>query len=108
MSPVLVVGSHDWNTPNAAGELACGGPQQEAILRATSRLAGSDAAHAEGGALAAGGGAILIVVKGTSHHSFNDIPPLFEPRVKWLLKLVRSGPGDSTKQGPPNLVVRES
>ena len=33
-SPLLIMGSHTWNTPNERGELKCGGPRQEQILEA--------------------------------------------------------------------------
>ena len=33
-SPLLIMGSHSWNTPNEKGELKCGGPRQEQILEA--------------------------------------------------------------------------
>lgn len=33
-APVLILGSHDWNVPNAFGELLCGAERQAAILNA--------------------------------------------------------------------------
>ena len=33
-SPILIMGSHKWNTPNARGQLACGGERQARLLQA--------------------------------------------------------------------------
>ncbi len=61
-SPLLVLGSHEWNgEPNAKGELPCGLVQRDQAMAA--------AAH--------GGGALLLVPKGSTHHSFDDILHLF-------------------------------
>ncbi|PNH11287.1 Platelet-activating factor acetylhydrolase [Tetrabaena socialis] len=57
-APLLVIGSDDWNTPNAEGKLKCGGVNQERVLAA-----------AAGG----GGGAVLVVPSGSTHGSFDDV-----------------------------------
>ncbi len=47
-APMLVLGSHDWNIPNDAGELKCGGALQRSIMRAASRrdlVPEAEAAH---------------------------------------------------------------
>ena len=36
-----------------------------------------------------GGGAVLLVIKGTAHHTFTDVVPYFHARFGWLTKLVR-------------------
>ena len=33
-SPILIMGSHKWNTPNGKGQLACGGERQARLLQA--------------------------------------------------------------------------
>ena len=33
-SPLLILGSHDWNTPQEGDGLKCGGELQEALMRA--------------------------------------------------------------------------
>ena len=33
-SPLLILGSHDWNTPREGEDLKCGGELQEALLQA--------------------------------------------------------------------------
>ena len=33
-APLMVMGSHDWNVPNAWGHLSCGESRQNAILEA--------------------------------------------------------------------------
>ena len=35
-----------------------------------------------------GGGAILLVIKGTAHHTFTDVVPYFQVRFSWLLRMV--------------------
>ena len=36
-----------------------------------------------------GGGAVLLVIKGTAHHTFTDVVPYFHARFSWLTRLVR-------------------
>ena len=64
-APVLILGSHDWNTPNLSGQLACGGEKQERVLDAARMRAG------------AGAGALLLVVVGSSHNTFAGGQPRF-------------------------------
>jgi hypothetical protein len=33
-APLLIMGSHEWNTPDAAGNLSCNGKRQERVLAA--------------------------------------------------------------------------
>lgn len=149
-APMLVLGSHDWNTPNAKGELPCHGKRQEAVLAAAAAGTGGapagvsagdapagqdgscgggggpqrggggqqsqeegpgsskavaqegsaepgagagDGASEEEGAKVAGGtkegpGALLLVPRHSTHHSFNDILLLFEPILGPVCKLV--------------------
>ena len=35
-----------------------------------------------------GGGAILLVIKGTAHHTFTDVVPYFQIRFSWLIRMV--------------------
>lgn len=35
-----------------------------------------------------GGGAILLVIKGTAHHTFTDVVPYFQVRFSWLIRMV--------------------
>lgn len=76
-APLLVLGSHDWNIPNERGELTCGGDAQRAVLNAA-RLR-----HSEG--QLTGGGAMLLVIAGSSHNTFADPLPLFSQHLEWLL-----------------------
>lgn len=73
-SPILIMGSHDWNTPNAAtGRLACDGPKQEAVLAAAASGRGGEEGGQGGAAAPRGGpGALLLVPRGSNHHSFAD------------------------------------
>lgn len=79
-APVLVIGSHDWNIPDAVtGEMKCGAAQQRRLLEAA-RIRDSG-----------GGGALLVVPKGSDHHSFNDPPVLLQRVIErglWLLRKV--------------------
>lgn len=36
-SPLLVMGSHTWNTPNEKGQLFCGGERQEQVFASAAR-----------------------------------------------------------------------
>eukprot|EP00208_Stichococcus_sp_RCC1054_P001407 CAMPEP_0206139326 /NCGR_PEP_ID=MMETSP1473-20131121/5532_1 /ASSEMBLY_ACC=CAM_ASM_001109 /TAXON_ID=1461547 /ORGANISM="Stichococcus sp, Strain RCC1054" /LENGTH=591 /DNA_ID=CAMNT_0053533067 /DNA_START=242 /DNA_END=2017 /DNA_ORIENTATION=- len=73
-TPMLVIGSHAWNTPyNDDGHIVAGHVQQPKILKA---------AHSQGDV---GGGALLVVVEGSTHDSFSDLPLLFTARFSWLL-----------------------
>ena len=40
-SPLLVMGSHTWNTPNEKGRLFCDGEKQEQVFASAARWAGS-------------------------------------------------------------------
>ncbi|KAI7836449.1 hypothetical protein COHA_009666 [Chlorella ohadii] len=80
-TPLLVVGSHDWNVPNAWGQLSCGGERQQKILAAARQQGGSGQ---EGGRT--GGGAMLLSIAGSSHNTFADFLPLFGQKTGWLLE----------------------
>uniref|UniRef100_A0A1D2A011 1-alkyl-2-acetylglycerophosphocholine esterase n=2 Tax=Auxenochlorella protothecoides TaxID=3075 RepID=A0A1D2A011_AUXPR len=67
--PILIMGSYSWNVPNRDGIKVCGERQQERVLQA--------ARH--------GGGALLFVVRGTSHNTFADPLTLFSGQAGWLL-----------------------
>ncbi|GIM11055.1 hypothetical protein Vretimale_14412 [Volvox reticuliferus] len=71
--PLLVIGSDDWNTPNAKGMLKCGGVNQERVLAA---------------AAAGGGGAVLVVPRGSTHTNFDDVMLLFGKSLSALLRLL--------------------
>ncbi|KAL4420912.1 hypothetical protein ABPG77_001253 [Micractinium sp. CCAP 211/92] len=81
-TPLLIMGSHDWNVPNAHGQLSCGGERQEAILSAAKvRQAGES-----NGKEATGGGAMLLCIAGSSHNTFADVLALFGQQAGWLLE----------------------
>ncbi|EFJ50670.1 hypothetical protein VOLCADRAFT_120568 [Volvox carteri f. nagariensis] len=72
-APLLVIGSEDWNTPNAQGKLKCGGENQERVLSA---------------AAAGGGGALLVVPRGSTHGNFDDVLLVFGKSLSALLRLL--------------------
>lgn len=80
-TPLLIVGSHDWNVPNAWGTLSCGGERQLKVLTAARQQGG---AGQEGGRT--GGGAMLLSIAGSSHNTFADFLPLFGQKTGWLLE----------------------
>lgn len=81
-TPLLIMGSHDWNVPNAHGQLSCGGERQEAILAAAKvRQAGE-----QDGEAASGGGSMLLCIAGSSHNTFADVLALFGQKAGWLLE----------------------
>lgn len=43
----------------------------------------------EGPNCSQGGGAVLLVIKGTAHHTFTDVVPYFQARFSWLIHMVR-------------------
>lgn len=58
-----MVGSHDWYTErDARGELYCSSSRQDAVF---------------GAAAATGGGAVHLVLSGSTHNTFADIVPYF-------------------------------
>ncbi len=66
-SPLLIMGSHTWNTPNEKGELKCGGPRQDQILEAarhrcsvTVQMACAQWVHCPGDCAAWGSGVIAL------------------------------------------------
>ncbi|KXZ55905.1 hypothetical protein GPECTOR_2g1456 [Gonium pectorale] len=69
--PLLVIGSEDWNTPNAEGRMKCGGANQERALAA---------------AAAGGGGAVLLVPRGSTHGNFDDVLLLFGKMLSGVLR----------------------
>lgn len=80
-SPILIMGSHRWNIPNARGQIAAGGERQAKLLQAVRY-------RDEGPHGSRGGGAVLLVIKGTAHHTFTDVVPYFHARFGWLTKLL--------------------
>ncbi|KAL3138653.1 hypothetical protein ABBQ32_006413 [Trebouxia sp. C0010 RCD-2024] len=80
-SPLLIMGSHRWNTPNSRGQLACGGERQAKLLQAVRY-------REEGPNGSQGGGAVLLVIKGTAHHTFTDVVPYFQTRFSWLIHML--------------------
>eukprot|EP00891_Asterochloris_glomerata_P008480 jgi/Astpho2/8480/fgenesh1_pg.00125_%23_4_t len=100
-SPLLIMGSHTWNTPNEKGELKCGGPRQDQILEAARHRSSQEA----GSIGSSGGGAVLLVLKGSSHDSFTDVMPLFAKRFSWLLKKIGFS-GDMEPVLGLNLITR--
>lgn len=70
-TPLLVIGSHDWNIPNVFGQILCGPERQMRVLKAAAK---------------GGGGSMLLVLEGTSHNSFADALPLFGSHLGWFLE----------------------
>ena len=67
-APLLILGSHQWNTPHpTTGDLSCGKTRQEALLVS----AGGSWAPGRGGA-----GLVHAVVGGTLHADFADVAAL--------------------------------
>ncbi|KAA6419127.1 MAG: Platelet-activating factor acetylhydrolase [Trebouxia sp. A1-2] len=80
-SPLLIMGSHRWNIPNSRGQIACGGERQAKLLQAVRY-------REEGPNGSQGGGAVLLVIKGTAHHTFTDVVPYFHARFGWLTRML--------------------
>ncbi len=75
---MLVLGSHEWNTPAGAdGAMKCNKELQDRILEAARRT---------------GGGALHIVPAHSTHHSFGDFAFLFGDMLQPLNRLVRASP----------------
>ncbi|CAL8469911.1 g9453 [Coccomyxa elongata] len=72
-SPLLVMGSHTWNTPKEKGRLFCDGVRQRVFCEAASRA-----------------GAVHLVLEGSSHDTFNDAVMLVALRFKGAMNYVRS------------------
>lgn len=66
------------NVPNKSGHLTCDESRQESVLNAAS-------AHAT---KTNGGGAMLLVIAGSSHNTFADLLPLFSEHVEWVFHLL--------------------
>ncbi|KAF6266434.1 platelet-activating factor acetylhydrolase, isoform II-domain-containing protein [Scenedesmus sp. NREL 46B-D3] len=115
-SPLLVLGSQDWNT----GKMWCGGDRQAAVFKAclpapssasssssqpsarTPVVAAAAAAHGSSGAgseAGPGGGAVHVVPAGSSHGSFTDLPFLLSP---WVSNLLRKTVGAKVQEQPAN------
>lgn len=77
-SPILIMGSHDWNVPDKNGELLCGGTRQESLLKAAQVRSAPGECN--------GAGAMLLVIAGSSHNTFADPLPLFSGHVGWALR----------------------
>ncbi|KAF8056475.1 Ranbp10 [Scenedesmus sp. PABB004] len=122
-TPLLVIGSQDWNQPET---MFCGGARQQAVFAAclprasgggggsgTAAAAGQPerarvpvvAAAAAGGG--AGGGALHVVPAGSSHGSFTDLPFLISP---WLSRALRKAAGAKPAPDPavPPAQVQEA
>ncbi|MEW5311473.1 MAG: hypothetical protein WDW38_003186 [Sanguina aurantia] len=106
-SPLLILGSHAWNTPHAlTGKLSCDGEAQQQVMEAAAVRArtvsdavpcsAGDARVAEGAAAAAavvatttGGGALLCVITNSTHQSYDDLLIIFWGGVfRPVLKLI--------------------
>eukprot|EP00198_Chlamydomonas_reinhardtii_P001482 XP_001690818.1 predicted protein [Chlamydomonas reinhardtii] len=72
-APMMIIGSHDWNTPGIDGKLKCGGENQERVLAA---------------AAAGGGGALLVVPRNSNHGSFDDVMLLFGKSMMHVLAVL--------------------
>jgi hypothetical protein len=68
------------NIPNISGELLCDGERQEAILEAARARRGYQASS--------GGGAMLLVISGSSHNTFADPLALFSEHVGWVFRML--------------------
>ena len=80
-SPLLVLGSHDWNTPNMQGDIICGPERQEAVLDAVR-------VKKESRGQRNGAGGMLLVISGSSHNTYADPLPLFAEHVGWALRML--------------------
>ncbi|KAL6750524.1 hypothetical protein V8C86DRAFT_2810652 [Haematococcus lacustris] len=126
-APLLVLGSHTWNSPNAQGNLPCG-RHQDTVLQAAAQGQGAGAELGRGWAAeepALGGkgrgkgpGALLLVPKDSSHNSFDDISlyfggiaaPLFKmfpPQFRFQNKLPQAMALDITCSCILNLLHRQ-
>lgn len=79
-SPLLVLGSHDWNVPNEAGQLPCDGHRQQSVLDAC-RIRKEGKEHV-------GAGALFLAISGSSHNTFADPLPLFSENFDWIFRLL--------------------
>jgi hypothetical protein len=79
-APLLVVGSHAWQTPSLPnGGMMCGGERQRRVFEAWMRAPSSSPAAAGGsGPAPRPAGALLAVPRGSGHHSFSDVALLLE------------------------------
>ena len=75
-APLFVLGSDAWNSPNAEGQIACGGEAQEKVLGAFS--------SSGNGGNGSGSGALFAVLKGSSHAGFSDVVSLLPGLSKWF------------------------
>ncbi|KAK9838218.1 hypothetical protein WJX84_006863 [Apatococcus fuscideae] len=98
-TPILIMGSQDWNSQEKPqGFYAAGAERQQAILKAAKRarqqasapmeLGPSGRSGSEEVGTHLGGGALLLVLAGSSHHSFHDVLALFTTYFKGILKKV--------------------
>ncbi|KAI8114257.1 hypothetical protein M9434_002383 [Picochlorum sp. BPE23] len=79
-SPLLVLGSHDWNVPNETGQLPCDGYRQKSVLDACRiRKEGKDQM---------GAGALFLAISGSSHNTFADPLPLFSENFDCIFRLL--------------------
>lgn len=85
-SPLLIIGSHDWNTPDAAGKMKCNGVRQRALMEASRVTQDTRSGRVTGG------GSLLVVPKNSTHHSFDDVSLYFDARLRGLMRLFRRSP----------------
>jgi platelet-activating factor acetylhydrolase len=82
-SPLLMMGSHQWHTPDKNGNIYAGGARQKQIQQSASHRQTNGNAAAPGG-----GGSVLLVLEGSTHDSFTDVLPLFSERFGWIICLI--------------------
>lgn len=72
------------NIPGKNGELTCDGVRQQMVLQSTCHVS----SNTESPRAISGGGALLLVIAGSSHNTFADPLPLFSKHVGWLFRLL--------------------
>lgn len=92
-APLLVIGSEEWNTPDASGNMRCDASRQQAVIQAATGSAKqpvmldatqpeqaltSEGAQQLPSGHGGGGGAILLVPAFSTHVSFSDIPAVMK------------------------------
>ena len=93
-APLFVLGSDAWNTPDAGGEVTCGGEAQERVLGSFARASApsppsssrpsSTSSPGNGGGGGGGSGAVFAVLRGSSHAGFSDVVSLLPGLSKFF------------------------
>ncbi len=102
-TPLLVVGSEDWNTPKGPdGQLQCGGARQEQVFAAAAVAQNGGKQGKQGG----GGGTLFMVPAHTKHHTFSDVPVWLEGSrfARGMLKLMGVKPQPASAEALMRLI----